>query len=247
MTDPIPPESETASVLNDAPEQDKGWSPNPSRRRIAVAALIIVLSVFGALYAWGLPPFDGGDQTTNNAYVRGCTTVVSPQVGGYLVDVPVVDFQRVKKGDLLARIDDVPFREKVQQGEANTAAQMATLANNEQSLRSAQAQLALQDAAVASARAGLQKAQADMDRIAELVDEGSVSLRNATRPAPPCNRRRPVCGRHRSSEPSRWEASVRSRSGAARSKRSSRGARLRRVSPNSSCPAPRSAPRERVG
>ena len=158
-------------------EPERGWSPNPSRRRIAVAILVILAGALAALFAWNLPPFAGGDETTNNAYVRGRTTVVSTQVAGYLVEVPVIDFQRVEKGDLLARIDDAPFREKVQQGAANTAAQQATLANSAQSLRSAQAQLELQDAAVASARAALQKAQADMNRIAELVDEGSVSLR----------------------------------------------------------------------
>ena len=181
MTQSPPSEAETETVTVEdaatAPEQETGWSPNPSRRRIVVAIVLILAGVLGALYAWGLPPFDGGDETTDNAYVRGRTTVVSPQVGGYLVEVPVVDFQRVREGDLLARIDDAPFREKVQQGEANAAAQRATLANSAQSLRSAQAQLALQDAAVAAARAGLQKAQADMNRIAELVDEGSVSLR----------------------------------------------------------------------
>lgn len=174
---PAEPDAENASGGASATDQEKGWSPNPSRRRIVIGAVVIFVGVLAALFAWGLPPFGGGDQTTNNAYVRGRTTVVSPQVGGYLVDVPVVDFQRVQEGDLLARIDDAPFREKVQQGAANTAAQLATLANSAQSLRSAQAQLELQDAAVTAARAGLQKAQADMNRIAELADEGSVSLR----------------------------------------------------------------------
>lgn len=159
------------------PRPETGWSPNPSRRRLVAATVLIVVGVLAALFAWGLPPFAGGDETTNNAYVRGRTTIVSPQVAGYLVEVKVADFQRVEKGDLLARIDDTPFREKVQQGVANTAAQRATLANSAQSLRSAQAQLELQDAAVASSQAGNQKAQADMNRIADLVDEGSVSLR----------------------------------------------------------------------
>lgn len=170
-------EAEGPEEIAPAADSEKGWSPNPSRRRIAVAVLLVLTGVLTALYAWGLPPFAGGDETTNNAYVRGRTTVISPQVAGYLVDVPVNDFQRVKKDDLLARIDDAPFREKVQQGAANTAAQQATLANSAQSLRSAQAQFELQDAAVASARAAFQKAQADMSRISELVDEGSVSLR----------------------------------------------------------------------
>ncbi len=166
--------------LDDAPASDEtatGWSPDRSPRRIAIGATLIIVGVLAALFAWGLPPFDGGGETTNNAYVRGRTTVISPQVAGYLVEVPVTDFERVKKGDLLARIDDTPFREKVLQGTANTAAQQANLANSQQSLRSAQAQIELQDAAVASARASLQKAQADMNRIVELVGEGSVSLR----------------------------------------------------------------------
>ena len=140
MTKEAEPGPEAVAREDEAPavEQPTGWAPARSRRNIVIAVVAIVIGALVALYAWGLPPFDGADQTTNNAYVRGRTTIVSPQVGGYLVDVPVADFQRVEKGDLLARIDDKPFREKVQQGEANTAAQRATLANSAQSLRSAQ-------------------------------------------------------------------------------------------------------------
>lgn len=167
---------ETTGAQGEA-EPEKGWSPQLSRRRVILASVLIAIGVLVAMYAWGLPPFGGGDQTTNNAYVRGRTTIVSPQVAGYLVEVRVADFQQVQKGELLARIDATPFRGKIQQTIANIAAQEATLANSEQSLRSAQAQLQLQDAAVASAQAGYQKAQADMNRISELVDEGSVSLR----------------------------------------------------------------------
>lgn len=177
-----PSNPQTASP--DAPDNgeaqaqpEKGWSPQMSRQRVIIASVLIAIGVLVAMFAWGLPPFGGSDQTTDNAYVRGRTTIVSPQVAGYLVEVKVADFQEVKQGQLLARIDATPFREKVQQTDANIAAQKATLANSEQSLRSAQAQLQLQDAAVASAQAGYQKAQADMNRIAELVDEGSVSLR----------------------------------------------------------------------
>lgn len=167
------------SVLDDGGvvTPNQGWSPNRSRRKILLGILLVLVGVATALFAWGLPPFNSGDVTTNNAYVRGRTIVVSPQVGGYLVDVPVADFQRVRKGDLLARIDDRPFQEKLLQGEATAAAQQANLANSQQSLRSARAQLDLQDAGVASAQAALQKAQADMNRINELVGEGSVSLR----------------------------------------------------------------------
>lgn len=165
------------ATANEVPEQARGWSPNRSRSQVLIGGAILIAAVLVALAAWGLPPFGGGSETTNNAYVRGRTTVVSPQVSGYLVEVPVTDFQMVRKGDLLARIDPTPFQQKVQQGEAASLAQQASLANSQQSLRSAQAQIALQDAAVDSARANLRKAQADMVRIDELAALGSVSLR----------------------------------------------------------------------
>ncbi len=162
---------------NEVPEQARGWSPNRSRAQVLIGGAILIVAVLVALAAWGLPPFGGGSETTNNAYVRGRTTVVSPQVSGYLIEVPVTDFQMVRKGDLLARIDPTPFQQKVQQGEAASLAQQASLVNSQQNLRSAQAQIAFQDAAVDSARANLRKAQADMVRIDELAALGSVSLR----------------------------------------------------------------------
>lgn len=167
----------TDNVPESAPEEEGGWKPNVSRKKLALGIFVIFAGVLIALFAWGLTPFNSGNQTTNNAYVRGMTTVISPQVSGYLTEVPVKDFQRVKKGQLLARIDPAPYRQRLQQGRANTAAQAANLANSQQSLRSGQAQMRLQDASVAAAQAGLQKAQADMRRIEELVGEGSVSLR----------------------------------------------------------------------
>jgi multidrug resistance efflux pump len=168
-----------AAPAPDATEEAKagGWSPNTSRSKMALGALLIIAGVLAALFAWGLPPFGTSDQTTNNAYLRGRTTVISPQVAGYLVEVPVTDFQRVNEGQLLARIDDAPFRQRVQQARAGIAAQQANLDNSRQSLRSGQAQIRLQDASVVSARAALQRAQADMRRIDDLVGEGSVSLR----------------------------------------------------------------------
>src|SRR3546814_967041 len=68
--------------------------------------LFIALFVGGVLvelYAWGLPPFSSAVQTTDNAYVRGKTPVIAPQVNGYIVEVPVQDYAQVRKGQVLAR------------------------------------------------------------------------------------------------------------------------------------------------
>jgi multidrug resistance efflux pump len=173
---------DTPSVANteaaeSANEDGSGWRPERSRPRILFFGLVILLGALAILYAWGLPPFRMNSQTTDNAYVRGQTTVISPQVGGYVTDVLVQDFAPVKAGQILARIDDSIYKQRLAQADANISAQDASLSNSAQSQRSAAAQVQLQDAAIASARAQMQRAQADMRRVNELVEAGSVSLR----------------------------------------------------------------------
>lgn len=156
----------------------RGWAPPRSGLRGTLLFVALVLAgALLVLYAWGLPPFTTTVQTTDNAYVRGQTTVIAPQVNGYVAQVLVQDFQQVKAGQPLAKIDDRIYRQRVQQAEAAIQQQQATLANSQQSQRSGQAQVAGQSAAVANARAQLLRAQADMRRVNELVVERSLSLR----------------------------------------------------------------------
>ncbi len=61
------------------------------------AILIGLLGVFIILWAWQLPPFKHSVETTDNAYVRGQVTVMSPQVSGYITKVNVTDYEQVKK------------------------------------------------------------------------------------------------------------------------------------------------------
>jgi multidrug resistance efflux pump len=160
------------------PSPARGWAPPRGSRRTVLG--FIVLLVAGALvvlYAWDLPPFRRSIQVTDNAYVRGQTTVIAPQVSGYVTQVLVQDFQQVREGQPLVQIDDRIYRQRVAQAEANVAAQVAGLNNSQQSRRSSEASVAGQSAAVESARAQLVRAQADMRRVAELTAEGSLSLR----------------------------------------------------------------------
>lgn len=159
-------------------EPARGWAPPRGGAKATLGFVALLLGgVFLSLYAWGLPPFGSAIQATDNAYVRGQTTVIAPQVNGYVVQVMVRDFQRVKAGQVLARIDDRIYRQRVEQAEAQLAGQLASLANSRQSERSSEASLGGQDAAVANARAQLTRAQADMARVNDLVTQGSVSLR----------------------------------------------------------------------
>jgi multidrug resistance efflux pump len=127
--------------------------------------------------AWRLPPFATAMQSTDNAYVRGRTTVISPQVSGYVARVLVRDFDTVRAGQPLVAIDDRIYRQRIGQAQAQVAASEATFANAAQAARSRAASLAAQDAAVQNAGAQLMRAQADMARVNDLVQDGSVSLR----------------------------------------------------------------------
>jgi multidrug resistance efflux pump len=161
-----------------SPPAPTGWAPPRSGLGGTVALLALALiGILVVLYAWRLPPFTSAVESTDNAYVRGQTTIVSPQASGYVAEVPVQDFQAVRAGQVLVRIDDRIYRQRVDQARASLASQTAGLRNSAQTLRSREAAVGSQKAAVASARAQLDRARADMRRVDALVADGSVSLR----------------------------------------------------------------------
>lgn len=153
------------------------WRPDP--RRPATLAFIAILAfalVLVILAAWRLPPF-GGSAVTDNAYVRGRTTVIAPQVSGYVTQVAVRDYERVRKGQVLVRIDQRIYGARVAQAHAALDAQLAALANSTQAHAARTAGLQGQAAGLASAQAQLLRAKADMARADDLVRDGSISVR----------------------------------------------------------------------
>jgi multidrug resistance efflux pump len=143
--------------------------------RLVTTALAVVLGLAGigsVLYAWQLPPFSSEAQTTDNAYVRGYVTLISPQLAGYVTEVPVKDYETVKQGAVLARLDDRIYRQKVAQADATLASQRAALANSEQQEKAAKARIGASEAALASARYAARRAEENWTRIEELSAKG---------------------------------------------------------------------------
>jgi multidrug resistance efflux pump len=141
-----------------------------------IITIIAIVALLAIARAWGWVGLQPGE-TTEDAYVRGRTTVIAPQVSGYVVEVSAQDYQRVRTGDVLVRIDDRTYAAKVEQARASLQAARAGLANNVQAHSSSEAALHGQDAAVLNAQAQLIRAKADMTRVTSLVDDGSVSVR----------------------------------------------------------------------
>ena len=154
------------------------WHPAAKRPiRIAATVTLSLVGVLLVLAAWDLPPFAGGYQQTDNAYVRGRVTVIAPQVSGYVMRVLVHDYDVVKPGQLLVRIDDRIYRSRIAQARANLSAAEAALANSTQARASRSAGLEGQVAGVEGARAQLARARADMARANDLARDGAISMR----------------------------------------------------------------------
>lgn len=154
------------------------WSP---ARRSWLATALLVLCACAAcaviLRAWQLPPFRSSAQSTDNAYIRGRTTVIAPQTSGYAREVLVHDFASVRRGQVLVRIEDEVYQARVAVATANLDAARAALANSRQAEAARTAALASQKAGLAGARAQDARARAELSRIDRLASDGSVSQR----------------------------------------------------------------------
>ena len=173
----------TTTAIAETPE---GVVPPPnaaseqrSLRQRAVSSMLFasvaLVGVLVVLYAWQLPPFGSAIESTENALVRGQVTLISPQLSGYVFEVPVQDFQFVKAGDLLVRLDDRIYKQRLHQAQAQLEQQQAALANNLQQRNSAEATILQRQAAIADNQAQVQKSRADLQRNEALIRDGSVS------------------------------------------------------------------------
>lgn len=77
--------------------------------------MIILIALFGAYKVWNntetFPRTDDAEITAN-------TVGIAPQVGGTIVELHVVDNQKVKQGDLLMTLDDRPYQAEAARAKA---------------------------------------------------------------------------------------------------------------------------------
>ena len=127
-------ETTTTTTTNAIASTPEGTAPpgasvtEPRSLRVRIIsslgfAAIAIIGVLIVLYAWQLPPFSSAVETTENALVRGQVTIIGPQLSGYVFEVPVQDFQYVKAGDLLVRLDDRIYKQRLDQAQAQLAVQ----------------------------------------------------------------------------------------------------------------------------
>ena len=137
--------------------------------RLAVlAAAGIVVALF--VTQWDRWVGDGTRQKTDDAYVQGDLTPLSAQVDGYVSQVPVDDFQYVKKGDLLIAIEDDDYGAHVAQAEADAAGANAAIENLKAHKDAQKALVAQAQDAITGTQANLERAQLEDARQRKLLE-----------------------------------------------------------------------------
>src|SRR6201996_4383279 len=148
------------------------------RKMLLTGAAIVALA--GAVW-YGYDYWTVGQYqvSTDDAYVKADNTTIAPKVSGYLHDVLVGDNERVKAGQVLARIDDRDFKVALDQSKADVAAARAAITSK-------QAQLDVQQAVINAAKATVDVAEAtatfaaqENKRYTDLASTGYGSVQNA--------------------------------------------------------------------
>jgi len=116
-----------------------------------------------------------GWQNTTDAYLQADITPVAARVAGYVRELPIHDYEPVRKGQVLAQLVDDDYRAAVAQAEAGvaTATAQAHVLDAQRELQLANLQAAR--AVVASTTVSLSQSERDIVRERRLVETGSSS------------------------------------------------------------------------
>jgi membrane fusion protein, multidrug efflux system len=191
---PAPPEEKPPAAdghQSPAPAERPHAAPgmSPIVKWLLIGAGCFVVLVFVLYYGipWIITAWN--TESTDDAYVNGHATFVAPRVSGQVTDVFTDDNHRVRRGDLLVKLDKEPYqivvnfrRAFLEQSRADlivakngARAQLALARGNrfklERSMEDVRNQIALLRANVAALRtaeARLNRAKADYDRAKEL-------------------------------------------------------------------------------
>ena len=106
-------------------------------RRPLMLALPIVVAIFGAAMYFAEEPY----VSTDDAFVRAAKVTVNARVAGQAVEIAVRDNERVRRGQVLFRIDPEPYQIAVDQAEARLGSARLQIDSLKATYRQQQAEL----------------------------------------------------------------------------------------------------------
>ncbi|MGI3901512.1 MAG: HlyD family secretion protein [Janthinobacterium lividum] len=154
-----------------------------STRQVVAAVIVLAVAAGAVLYSYR----DGEEVPPLIGMVRQTEIRIAPEVGGRLASIAVAPGQHVKRGDLLAVIDNPDITASLAEAKAATDSAAADRANTYSGTRPEQVSIAAE--AVRTAEANMLLAQLQFDRAATLnsksflsqqqLDESKASLTKA--------------------------------------------------------------------
>lgn len=137
-------------------EDIKNNEQKPKKRKLVLPIAIII-----AVLAGGYLFHESHFQSTDDAYVEADIIQVTPKVSGHIIESYIEDNKEVKKGDIVAKIDDEVYKEKYEQARANYEKALLNQKNAKATLKAADSEIAL--------------AKLDLERYKNLYSQGAIS------------------------------------------------------------------------
>lgn len=162
-----------------APEAAAGaadQAPAPrSRKKLILGGLGAVALAAAAWFAYDYITVGRFIVSTDDAYVGADMAIIAPKVAANVSEVPIVENQAVKEGDVLVRLDDGDYRLAVDQADAKLATQRAAIATFDAQIRAAEATAQQARAQLDASKANVAKTEADYERTKPLADKDFTS------------------------------------------------------------------------
>ena len=168
-------------------EKLKGmWARSMMQRALLVAPPVVLLLYAGFVTVGGRTTanyFTAKVEQGDISQVVQATGTINPVntvpvgsvVSGNVVAINVDFNSRVKKGDILAEIDPVPFQNQLNQAQADYQNAVANVANLEAQIETSRANVGTMKANVAKAHAGTVDMETQLTRIKSLTEQGVFS------------------------------------------------------------------------
>jgi membrane fusion protein (multidrug efflux system) len=172
-TDNTAAKTEAATIGNETEITAPPLPPKRQRRLKLLGGVFLALILAAAgifYYLRYLAPYE----STDDAFIDGYITMVSPRVPGQVTRLLATDNQRVQEGDVLLEIDPRDYEAKLAQARADVAAARSQLDQAQAQVKVSQAKIIQAQAAVIAAAAENQRATNDLLRY-ESVERQAVS------------------------------------------------------------------------
>jgi len=149
-------------------------------KKPAGIAVAVAVAATAAIAATGCRNRAANGPTRASGYIEATEVRLAPEVGGRVIELKVAEGDRVKAGDLIARLDTTDTELAIRRAEAERDQALAQLrllqaGSRPEDIRQAGAQAQSADADVRAAEAELQSATADLERFDALLKSNAGS------------------------------------------------------------------------